>query len=78
MTIFDIHADFEGLTFQVKRLADLLEEWIHPPPTAKQAEQRKPDWEITRFQPRSRWEAEREDRAWRNVSEDVAGVMPRK
>lgn len=78
MTIFDIHADFEGLTFQVKRLADLLEEWIHPPPTAEQASPSKKDWEVTTFRPRSRWEAEAEDRHWRNVSEEVAGIMPRK
>lgn len=78
MTIFDIHADVEALTFQVQRLADLLEEWIHPSPGAEQVSPTKKNWEVTTFKPRGRWEAEREDRHWRNVTEEVAGIMPRK
>lgn len=76
MTLLEIHADLEQLTFQVKRIADLLEEYVHPPrptftPYASKAE-------LHVVQPRSRWEAEQEERRYRGVSDGEAGVMPRR
>jgi len=78
MTLLEFHADIEQLTFQVKRLADLFEEYLHPKPTAEEVSPTKKDWEVTTFKPRGRWEAEREDREWRKQSDEVAGIMPRK
>ena len=76
MTLLEVHADLEQLTFQMKRIADLLEEWIHPPAHNGQADPRHA--ELTRVNPKSRWEAEAEDRKWRRISEAEAAVMPRR
>lgn len=76
MTLMEFHADVEQLTFQMKRIADLLEEWIHPPAHNGQVDQQKV--EMMRVNPRSRWEAEVEDRKWRKISDAEAAVMPRR
>lgn len=78
MTLLEFHADIEQLTFQIKRIADLFEEYVHPRPTAEEASPTKKKWEVTTFRPKEKWDAEREDRAWRNQTEEVAGIMPRK
>lgn len=75
MTLFELHADMEQLTFQMKRIADVLERLIPPAvihtPSGTKAE-------LHQVQPRSRWEAEKEDRRWRSVSDEVAAVTPRR
>lgn len=77
MTLLEFHADIEQLTFQMKRIADLLEEYIHPPGALKVATDRQ-SAEVTRIQPKKRWKVESEDRAWRRQSDEVAAIMPRK
>lgn len=76
MTLLEFHADVEQLTFQMKRIADLLEEWIHPPAHNGQVDPR--HVELTRVNPRGRWEAEAEDRKWRKISEAEASILPRR
>jgi len=76
MTLLEFHADLEQLTFQMKRIADLLEEWIKPPTHNGQVDRKQV--ELTVVKPRSRWEAEAEDRKWRKISEAEAAVMPRR
>lgn len=76
MTLLEFHADLEQLTFQMKRIADLLEEYVHPPVHNAQVDPRHA--ELTRVNPKSRWEAELEDMKWRRISAIEASVMPRK
>lgn len=77
MTLLEFHADIEQLTFQVKRLADMFEEYLHPPHALGAATDRQ-KVEVSRVTPRGRWEAESEDRLWRRQSDEVAAIMPRK
>lgn len=71
------NTDLQETNVQLKRIADLLEEYIHPPGVLRAATDRQ-SVEVSRIQPRGRWEAEREDRAWKNQTDEVAGIMPRK
>ena len=75
MTLFELHADMEQLAFQMKRIADILERLIPPAVIHTPAETKA---ELHQVQPRSRWEAEKEDRRWRSVSDEVAAVTPRR
>jgi len=75
MTLFELHADMEQLTFQMKRIADALEQLlpVRSPIVGGSAKA-----ELHQIIPRGRWEAEREDRKWRNIGDEVAAVMPRR
>ena len=77
MTLIEFHADLESLTFQIKRIADLLEAYIYPPQPPKYP-RGGAKAELHVVQPRSRWEAEAEERRFRGVSDGEAGVMPRR
>lgn len=75
MTLFELHADMEQLTFQMKRIADVLEQLLPPrSPIAGGSAKA----ELHQIMPRGRWEAEREDRKWRNIGDEVAAVTPRR
>lgn len=76
MTLLELHADVEQLAFQVKRIADLLEDWIKPPAHNGSADGKRT--ELTVVTPRSRWEEEVADRRWRQISDAEAAVMPRR
>jgi hypothetical protein len=71
------NTDLQETNVQLKRIADLLEEYIHPAGALKAATDRQ-SVEVSRIQPRSRWEAEKEQRAWWKQTDEVAGIMPRK
>jgi hypothetical protein len=71
------NTDLQETNVQLRRIADLLEEYIHPAYAIKAATNRQ-KVEVTRITPYVRWEAEREDRAWRNQTDEVVGIMPRK
>jgi len=75
MTLLELHADMEQLTFQMKRIADAIESLL-PPATMPVSEKRKA--ELHQITPRGRWEAEKEDRKWRQISDVEAAIMPRK
>ena len=76
MTLLEFHADLKQLTFQMKRIADLLKEYVHPPAHNTQVDPRHA--KLTKINPKNKWEAELEDMKWRRISAIEASVMPRK
>lgn len=75
MPFIEVKADLGECARQLKRIADLLEDYIHPQVPEPLG---KGKVEITRLDGRGRWEAEREDRRLRGIAEEVAQVSPRR
>ena len=76
MPLINIQADLHGVVVQLKRIADLLEDYIHPAVSERHFDQSQT--KVGRINIHSRWEAEVEDRKLRGVGEEVAGIWPRK
>lgn len=76
MPLIEIQSDFHEVVVQLKRIADLLEGYLHPPVADRRFD--KSRVEITQLNPRGRWEAETEAARQRGDAEGVAGVTPRR
>lgn len=75
MSLIDFQADLTETNFQLRRIADALELLIPVPPVY---DPKKSKAELYQITPKGRWEAEKEDRQWRKISDQEAAVMPRR
>lgn len=76
MSLIDFQADLAETNFQLRRIADALELLIPSPPQVYDPKKSKA--ELHQITPKGRWEAEKEDRKWRKISDQEAAVMPRR
>lgn len=77
MSLLNFQAELSETNFQLKRIADALERALSPEP-ASDRDTEKRGATLYQIVPKSRWEAESEDRKWRKVSDAEAAVMPRR
>jgi hypothetical protein len=77
MSLLNFQAELSETNFQLKRIADLLEAGLTPW-VASDKDTEKRSATLYQVVPKSRWEAEKEDRQWRKVSDVEAAVMPRR
>lgn len=75
MSFINVQAELAETNFQLRRIADTLELLVPVPKTYDPAKSKA---ELHQIAPRGRWEAEAEDRRWRQVSDVEAAIMPRR
>lgn len=76
MALIDVQADTSEVARQLKRIADLLEDYIYPKVAERAMASEKAT--VTRVDVRSRWEAEREAGRLQGLDEVSASVRPRR
>lgn len=75
MNLLNLPVELSETNIQLKRIADALESLI---PLPQVYDPKKSKAELYHIVPKGRWEAEREDRQWRKISDAEAAVMPRR